>query len=124
MSAKKYVKYKPIFCKRVEEFLAKGYSQRASAGHLNVSNKTFWTWKDKHPEFKEACERGRAKCEKFYIGKALCLIDGEKGSFPALSFMLKNLFKGDWSENPVSENEDNKDFTINIFTGKPVKKEE
>lgn len=107
--------FKKSFCKKVEEFLGRGYSQRAACSELKISMQTFWKWKKEFPEFGEACEAGVAACEKFYIDKALRLIDGEKGSYPSLIFMMKNILK--WSDNPVVD-EDTQPVTINFITKK------
>ena len=56
--ARYYRPYKPEDCDTVLEVMAKGYSFEAVAGHLKISKKTLYNWREKHPEFAEACELG------------------------------------------------------------------
>lgn len=110
-------KYKPIYCKRARQYLAKGYSKRATAGLLEINEDTFYEWIKVHPEFKEAVQLGSQHGEAMYISKALGMIDGNKGSFQALQYIMSNVFK--WRSEPKEEQEDSKVIQVTFAVDKP-----
>ena len=90
MAAKKYTK---SIGKKAENYLAKGMSQRALCGHLNISRDTHDKWKKKYPEYASHIEKGQYLCEQFYLTKGIGLIEGEKGSAQTLFFFMKNILR-------------------------------
>ena len=59
-------KYKPEYCELVVEYMAKGFSLEAFAGHVDVNSDTVHEWKKVHPDFSDAVTRGVAKCREFW----------------------------------------------------------
>jgi hypothetical protein len=49
--------YDPRFAQLVIEDMAKGYSFGGFAGRIGVARKTINDWREKHPEFDQACDR-------------------------------------------------------------------
>lgn len=52
--------YQPSFAEGVIEFMRSGASLSAYAGHLGVARQTLDNWRANYPEFREACEAGKA----------------------------------------------------------------
>lgn len=109
-------KYKPIMCKRVKDYLAQGYSKRATAGLLGVNADTLFEWVKVHPEFAEAVSVGSQMGEARYTKLMMNMSEGAKGSPQAAIFMMKNLYR--YSDNNVEETE-NKPIQIQFIVDKP-----
>ena len=78
------------------DFMSKGFSFEAFAGHIGVAGQTIYTWTDKHPEFleakKEAFEKSRVFWESAAI-EGLWNQPGEKTlNNAAWVFNMKNRF--------------------------------
>ena len=84
--------YKPAYCDQVSDFMAKGYTVSAYAGHISHSRKTVYKWIKQYEEFKEAVEVGKAKLEKYLIDVGHDMMTGviEKGNATVWIFMCKN----------------------------------
>jgi len=82
--------YKPEYCQRAEDFLAKGHGIDALGAEFDVVRKTIYNWKDEHPEFAEAVDRGFARrqqmVENLLTNNALT----GQGGGPASIFLAKN----------------------------------
>lgn len=91
-------KYRFEYSEKLINHMALGASFKSFGGIVGVSKQTLYDWCQRHSEFAEAKDIGRAKSELFWInlGKKLSL--GElKGSASAWIFMMKNLHG--WSDN-------------------------
>jgi hypothetical protein len=60
------LKYDPKFCKVVLEIGAKGGWTAEMAEACDVNERCIRTWRQKYPEFKEACERAHQKAQAYY----------------------------------------------------------
>jgi len=82
-------KYTPEACEAV-------IAVAASGGHIPAmiiaagarSKTTFYTWQDKHPEFKEACEYAKIVSQEFYEDLGVKGITGQIDKFNATTFCL------------------------------------
>lgn len=110
-------KYKPIMCKRAKDYLAEGYSKRATCGLLGINDDTFYAWIKQYPDFSDCVDQGSRLGEAMYIKKAQRLVDGEKGCFPALAYLLTNLYR--YRSEPKDEVEDSKPINIHFSLDKP-----
>jgi hypothetical protein len=88
--------YKPEYCQRIIDYMAKGHSLTAFAGSIDVDKATVYRWINQHPEFSEAADRAKAKQVCPWEEK---LIRAEKGGEVAASiFALKNAAPDEWRE--------------------------
>jgi hypothetical protein len=52
--------YKPEYCKQVVDWMSKGFTMTAAAGKMGFYYDLFVDWQNRHPEFRQAINRGRA----------------------------------------------------------------
>lgn len=109
-------KYKPIYAKRAKQYLAEGYSKKATCGLLGISQDCFYKWIKDFPSFAESIEEGSHLGEAAYLKLMKNMASGDKGNCNAAIFMLKNLFR--YSDTPV-ESEDSKPIQIQFVVDKP-----
>lgn len=91
--------YRPEYCEIVRDHLAQGYSLTTACGILGCNKASLYRWMDKHPEFSDAVEYGRAlgqaKYEDILRGQA----DGTgNGNTSALTFAMRNLYPADYMD--------------------------
>ena len=93
-------KYRKDMCIKAEEVLANGESLAAICAELGITRTTLYDWRERHPEFKEAIERGLQKAQRLWeqIGQ-----DGIKGNYEKFNsapwiFTMKNRFREDYKE--------------------------
>lgn len=67
--------YHPNFCKEVVEKFKNGQTIVEVCQDLGISKQTYYNWKKKHPEFKEAAKFGEEAAEAFHakIGRMAML---------------------------------------------------
>lgn len=92
--------YDPIFCEQVVEFMRKGYSLTAFAGIIDVSKATLNVWQAEHPEFLDACSRGKAARLVTWETDAMNVAKrgGGPGTATVIVFGLKNMGGDDWND--------------------------
>jgi hypothetical protein len=88
------LKYDPKFCKVVLEIGAKGGWTAEMAEACDVNERCIRTWRQKYPEFKEACERAHQKAQAYYEKSA------RKGMFN------KNFNAGLWGRQMAARHPD------------------
>ena len=95
-----HTKYKKEMCIKAEEVLANGESLAAICAELGITRTTLYDWRDTHPDFKEAIERGLQKAQRLWeqMGQ-----DGIKGNYEKFNsapwiFTMKNRFREDYKE--------------------------
>lgn len=121
MSSGRPSKYKPEFCDELIEFMAKGYTFKAFAGHKKVSYATVKLWTQTHPEFAEAKRIGQMACEKALLDIGRGLAAGKlKGNANVWMFMMKNICK--WT-NEITIKEDRTLKAVTITLPESGKKE-
>ena len=122
MARGKPTKYRHIFNKRAKDFLAKGYSNRVLAGHLQVNESTLYAWIKTHDSFKQSIVEGKALGEKRLIDMCLNMGDGTtKANFNSVAFLLKNIHR--YSDNPVVDDEEKKPIEITFSVSTPSKED-
>lgn len=122
MAAGRPTKYKPSMGKKARDLLANGYSNRVVAGLLGIDESTFYDWLKLNPRFTKYISEGRAQGEKHYIDCADRMIQGGKGNAQALMFMMKNIYR--WSDNPVIDEAEEKDVTVNFIVKKDKREDD
>lgn len=53
--------YDPKYCAEVYKIMAGGCSETKAIALLGTSRSTFYRWKKEHPDFAEACDRGKVQ---------------------------------------------------------------
>lgn len=69
--------YKPEYCDLVRAFRSKGYSISAFCSYVSISRDSFYQWKQRYPEFKEAVDIGDNDSEFYFEKKSHDIIEGE-----------------------------------------------
>lgn len=89
-------KYEPRFCDEVVDFMGRGFSLTAFAGHISVARSTINEWMGEHAAFSEAVKIGQAKRTMKLEGT---LLEGETGpKVTAHIFALKNADPEGWKD--------------------------
>lgn len=93
-------KYCNDFCKQAEDILSTGKSLAAVCAAFNVTRQSLYDWKDAHPEFKEAIDRGLQKAQVVWEEIGANGIQGNYKNFGAAPwiFTMKNRFREDYKE--------------------------
>jgi hypothetical protein len=112
-------KYKNEHCKKAEEILATGRSLAAVCAKLNIARCTLYEWKESHPEFKEALERGLQKCQAYWEELGIDGVTGNYERFGAAPwiFTMKNRFRNDYTEDKDDKQESAVSVLEKIITG-------
>ena len=78
------------------EGLEMGISIRAVCGAVKIDEKTFYNWKDKHPEFKEAVDgvRPKLECKWLNVIEAAAL----SGDWKAAAWFLQKRYSDAYGE--------------------------
>lgn len=82
--------YKSEYCQQAEEYIAKGHAMDSFAHTVGVSRQTVYNWKDAHPEFKEALDRGFSKRQALLETMLMKCAYTSEGNVTALIFLGKN----------------------------------
>jgi len=98
MPAGRPSKYKPEFCKMLEEHFAEGYSYESFAGVVGVARATLYLWEEQHPEFLDTKKEHEAKVMKKWEERLARLADQGIGNATAIIFGLKNRAGDNWRE--------------------------
>lgn len=108
--------YKPEYCETLIKYMSQGKSFVSFAGHINVGKRTIYDWVERYPEFSEAKQIAKAKCEEYYINLGLDMASGnlEKCNATAYVWLTKNILR--WTDR--LENTGNEQQPINITISK------
>lgn len=90
--------YDPAFCEEAIEFMSRGYSVGALAGHLRVARSTVYLWAETHHEFSDALEVGKSLSQLFWEGRNIEIAKSGDGNATATIFALKNRARDDWRD--------------------------
>lgn len=98
-------KYQPDYCEQVGDFLAKGHSVGAFAGHIGVHRDTIYEWTKHHSDFEDALKIGINRATKFWEERLIEIATNgkDKGNPAAIIFGLKNRASADWKDTMVNE---------------------
>lgn len=86
-------KYKPEFCERLVELMAKGTTYEACAPEFGVSRVTLYNWEQQHPDFVKAKETGVDRFLQYWEGVLRGVITHDRQTVvesTLLIFFLKN----------------------------------
>jgi transposase-like protein len=103
------MKYDKKLCKIAEDVLIGGESLAAVCAELNITRSTLYEWRDTHPEFAQALERGLQKAQREWekIGQDGASGKIERFNAAALIFTLKNRFRADYAEDKDAKADQN-----------------
>lgn len=106
--------YKQEYCEELVRYMSGGKSFVSFAGHINVGKRTIYEWVEKYPEFKEAKDIAKAKCEEFYVNLGLDMAAGnlEKPNATAYVWLTKNILK--WTDKEQAQEQERQPISINI----------
>ena len=82
--------YRPEIGARIADEMASGLSLEAAAAECGVGPRTAFTWQDKHDEFRQFIEEGRARSLLFWERRAIALANGAPGNANVVTLGLKN----------------------------------
>lgn len=93
-------KFNDEYCKKAEEILGGGRSLAAVCAHMNIARSTLYEWRDNHPAFKSAIDRGLQKSQAYWEEMGMDGVNGEIDKFGATTwiFTMKNRFRDDYRE--------------------------
>lgn len=82
-------KYTPSTPAKAQEFMSQGYSQKATAALLGITESTFNEWLNQYDEFRAAVD----------LGKGLCHVWWEQAGMDGMKGKIKNFNSSVWSLN-------------------------
>ena len=88
--------YKAEYCELVIDYMARGFSLTAFAGHIRMSRDAVYDWMGRHSEFSNAVARGRAARVTALEGKLLTARYGAQAS--TAIFALRNAEPNEWRD--------------------------
>lgn len=90
--------YKPEYCEIATKVLSDGESFAAVCDELDICRKTLYNWRDSHPDFASALNRGLQKAQRDWekIGRAGICGEIEKFGGSPWIFTMKNRFREDY----------------------------
>ncbi len=93
-------KYKPEMAEEAKELFAIGASKAEICLKLDICFETFQQFKERHPEFLEAVNKGMQVSQGWWEMKGRLATVGEIDGFNATAFIfnMKNRFKHDWRD--------------------------
>jgi len=97
--------YKPEFCDLLIDFMSKGYSVDAFAGHVNTTIHSVYRWL-KHPElgdFREAKKIGEAKQREFWEQAGRLGLMGKIKGFNTSVWIFNMKNRYGWSDKRVDD---------------------
>lgn len=103
MAGGRPTKYSDAYCSEVIEFLSKGHSVTAFAGHIGVSRASIFNWANEYPEFMDAIKAGQAGATKFWEAILVKVASEGGGNATAAIFGLKNRAHEDWADKVINE---------------------
>jgi hypothetical protein len=90
--------YDPGYCELVVKDMSEGYTLSAFAGLIGVSRGTINRWMERHPDFNDAVQRGKAMQLRAWEKDARNIAKGGggPGASTMVVFGLSNLGDGEW----------------------------
>ena len=83
-------KYDPKYCQMIVDFMSQGKSLTAFAGEIMVAKNTVYEWAKKYPEFQDATNIARQKCQQWWEnqGQIGLFMGKEDGTFSQSSWIF------------------------------------
>lgn len=93
-------KFEDEYCDMLIEHMSKGLSFESFAGVVDVCKQTLYNWKNDHPEFLDAVNRGTEKSRLFWERLGIAGAAGKREGFNATSYIfnMKNRFPNEWRD--------------------------
>ena len=91
-------KYKKEMCDKVVPFMAQGYSQKALAGHLEISEDTLYAWIKEHPEFSESVKDGSTQSAIWWEKVGMTGMVGKIAGFNATTWIFNMKNRHGWTD--------------------------
>ena len=90
--------YKPEYCQKLIDHMSSGKSFVSFAGTINVGKRTIYEWVERYPEFAQAKQVAKSKCQEYYENLGLDMATGnlEKCNATAYVWLTKNILK--WTD--------------------------
>lgn len=100
-------KYKPEHCQVVIDVMRTGQSLVAVAAKIGVSRKILKDWQHRHPEFRAACDAGKALAQRWWEDLAGQVASGECAEHPVyhrananmIQFLMSRRFSDYYAKN-------------------------
>ena len=106
-------KYKSEMCDVVIELMREGASQQEVLNELNISNDTFYRWKEENPDFSETVKRGIELSQGWWEKQGRVSLRDRTFNYPGWYMNMKNRFK--WADKQEVKNEGS--VTVLVDTG-------
>lgn len=109
-------KWNPEYCEKLIEHMEKGFSFESFAAVIELKPRILYTWRDKHPEFKDAFDMGLSKGRYYWEVMGINGAAGELKNFSASVwiFTMKCRFGyRDGTETGLQS--DNKEDSVKIY---------
>jgi len=92
-------KYKPEYCELLKEHMGAGYSFETFAATIDVSKDTLYQWAKDFPDFSDAFDKSRVKCQMYWEKTGINGVNGKIRHFNGAvwAFWMKNRFQ--WHDN-------------------------
>lgn len=86
-------KYDSKYCDMIEDYLANGGIMEAFGATIGVHRETVFEWRKKHPEFSEACKKGRSLSLEHWrkVGYEAMMGENPKFNVVIWIFFMKNI---------------------------------
>src|SRR5262249_29980313 len=72
--------YRRELCDRIIEAMASGLSAEAAAARIGISARSLFYWQQQHPEFLQAIQEGRHRCQLWWEERAIAMAKGGAGN--------------------------------------------
>ena len=91
-------KYDPVMCQKVVPFMAQGFSQKALAGHLEISEDTLYAWIKQYPEFSESVKDGSTQSAIWWEKVGMTGMVGKIAGFNATTWIFNMKNRHGWTD--------------------------
>ena len=98
MPAGRPTKYKKSMCEEVVPFMSQGFSQKALAGHLGISEETLYQWIKQHPEFSESVKDGSTQSAIWWEKVGMTGMVGKIAGFNATTWIFNMKNRHGWTD--------------------------
>jgi hypothetical protein len=82
--------YRPELGQQLISAMAGGLSAEAAAARIGISARSLYEWQQRHPEFLQAVQEGRAMAMLFWERLAIDVARGKPGNSQMITLALKN----------------------------------
>lgn len=100
--------YTPDLVNKISEMFEDGSSiTKVCAKKLKITRRTYYEWKEKYPDFKEAAEHGEELAEAFHEERLDAgVLNSENFGMSGQLFLMRSRFRKTYSEQKADEQKD------------------